>query len=142
MLPVLAVAACGPARAYRGPARPRAETAVLSIRGTGHDVGMAGDTRYMVSLRKLDGRPWRGIKSIVSVLPGPHTVELRWHKMKVPYWPGDDLHADRQHWVPIAGGTAIYEIDAEAGVSYELVWPDDGPDAPAGPPLGFEPIVR
>lgn len=142
MLAAPGVAGCGPARAYPGRTLPRSETSVLSVRGTGHDVGSPGDTRYMVSLRKLDGRPWRGVKSIVSVLPGPHTVELRWHKMEVPYRLGFDLHADTHHWVPIAGGTAVFEIDAEAGVSYELLWPDDGPDTPPGPPLGFEPVRR
>ena len=136
-------AACvGAQRTYPGPRLPRGEAAVLQVRGTGSDVGMAGETRYMVSIVRLDGRRHRGLRSVLEVLPGGHVVELRWHKMQVPYAWGDDLHADRWHWVPIAGGTAILEVDAAPGTSYELDWPDDGPDVPAGPPRGFVPIVR
>ena len=137
-----ALAGCGPARTYSGPRLPRDQTAVLQIRGTGSDIGMVGETRYMVTIRKLNGRPYRGAKSILEVLPGTHEVEMRWHKMQVPYWPGNDVHADRYDWRPIANGTVTLTVEAEAGMSYELDWPDDDRDVPPGPPHGFVPIVR
>ena len=136
------LAACGPARAYPGPSLPRDETAVLQVRGTGTDVGQPGATRYMVSILRLDGKRFRGARTTIAVLPGEHVLQLRWHKMQSPYYLGMDVHADTYHWRPIASGTVTLEVNAAPGMSYELDWPDDGPDVPPGPPRGFVPIER
>lgn len=136
------LAGCGPARTYAGPARPRADTAVLRVWGTGSDVGSPGEARYRVWLRTLDGERYRGAKTILEVLPGPHVLELRWQKQVIPHWLGNDPGADRYDWHPIADGVVTVEVDAEAGMSYELDWPDDDRDVPAGPPSGFVPVPR
>ncbi|MDF1702693.1 MAG: hypothetical protein P1V36_16215 [Planctomycetota bacterium] len=138
----LGLAACGPARTYPGPRLARGEAAVLRVRGTGTDVGMSGDTRYAVTIRKIDGRPYSGLRSILEVVPGAHVLELRWHKLRIPPYLGDGPSTERYRWIPIASGTAIVSVEAEAGVSYDLDWPDDRPHVPPGPPRGFVPIER
>ncbi len=135
LLVALTLCACGPARTYDGPARPRSEVAVLHVVGYGSATGYPGDVSTDAQLVAIDGVPYRGAPQVVQVLPGKHTLEVRWTRSWIPPATGfGDAYDGTTLWVPMSRGTVDLEIEVRAGRRYELVW--SKPERRARP-IGF-----
>lgn len=133
---LLAIACAGPPRAYDGPTRSRSQVARFVVFGVGSLQDRATETRFDGKIVSVDGGPVRTSRGYVDVLPGRRTLTVRWQRFGAVdplgnAFGGDDVDLIR----PVDGGLSTFEVDAQAGYRYELVWPRD--DEPGGP-LGFE----
>ena len=127
--------ACGPARTYAGAARPRSTVAVLHVVGFGSATGYPGDVAADAQLVSLDGVPYRDGRQVVQVLPGKHTLAVRWTRSWIPPQSGfGDAYDGTTLWVPMSRGTVDLDVEVRAGRRYELIWSE--PERRAQP-IGF-----
>ena len=135
LLLVVLVPGCGPARTYAGDPRPRSAVAVLHVVGYGSATGYPGDVSTDAQLVSIDGTPYRGGRQVVQVLPGKHTLAVRWTRSWIPPQSGfGDAYDGSLLWVPMSRGTVDLDVDVRAGRRYELVWSE--PERRAQP-IGF-----
>jgi hypothetical protein len=117
------LAACGATRLYEGPERPSSEVATIRVEYNPDVAGTAGDVSYDVKITGFDGKALTSEVSVVSVLPGRHSVLLRWTRFRVPDNPRTWGNRETTWKYVEDRGEKEMTLDAKAGWTYELVVP-------------------